>query len=211
MCHFSLSLCTASEPFLPLTQLKEVHCCIYLLVLSAAPKLCKWLLQMPLFLDIGFHCIKPAHWEICWEGGDRKEGEGAFYQRGEEKPSEIQNKWFLIHREAGNTAHTQTETLLYGRQASWWLLALLLQQETPPPRFVALDSRRHPALLAFCCSLFCRSRRSCWNSTAAEMGNVSGCSIFQLTQQITCSNSKGWQWTRYYKKCISWVLAQQTA
>lgn len=111
---------------------------------------------MPLFLDVGFHYIKPAHRDICWGWGDRKEREGGFKQRGEKKPSEIQNKWFLIHREAGNTAHTQTETLLHGRQASWWLPALLLQQETPPPRSAALDCRRQPPVFF----LLCFPRRS---------------------------------------------------
>lgn len=164
---------------------------------------------MPLFLDVGFHSIKPAHWEMGGRqerGGGRK-GVGGFKRRrggvGEKKPSEIQKKWFLIQREAGNRAHTQTETPLHGRQASWWLLALLLQQETPPPRSLPNAGLSEAATGIF---LFCFPPRSyrlvvagtC--CTAVEMRNISEMRHPSTRSTNICFNSKDWQWTRYYQK-----------
>lgn len=203
MWHLSLSLRTASEPFLLLSQPKEVHCCNYLLVqhepsLSAALKLCEWLLQMPLFLDTGFHFLCPQRYVGKGRGGDRKEGreekgESLLAERGEKKPSEIQNKWFLIHREAGNSSHPNRDTPLWQTSILMIVGFVVTAGNSPAPLCSSgFSEAPSPACL------FCRSRRSCWN-TAAEMGNNSGCSIFQLAQQITCSNSKGWQGTGYYR------------
>lgn len=61
-------------------------------------------------------------------GGSRKGRETGSKRSRERNPQRSKiNSWG-----AGNPAHTQTQTLLYGRQASWPLLALLFQQEAVP-------------------------------------------------------------------------------
>lgn len=112
MCHFSLSLCTASEPKLPSTHPIKRSTLLYLFVSAARDILVSSTEAVQvtradvLFLDIGFHYIKPAHWEICWEGGDRKEGEGGkggslFTREGKRKPqrSKINDSWFTGRQE----------------------------------------------------------------------------------------------------------------
>lgn len=67
MCHFSLSLCTASEPKLPYTHPIKRSTLLYLFVSAARDILVSSTEAVQvtradaLFLDIGFHYIKPAH------------------------------------------------------------------------------------------------------------------------------------------------------
>lgn len=102
MCHFSLSLCTASEPKLPSTYPIERSTLLQLFVSAASILVSSTEAVQVTLADaivlrhrILLHKACPLR-DILGRGGQEGGGErkrgGAFYQRGEKQLSEIQNK-----------------------------------------------------------------------------------------------------------------------
>lgn len=118
MCHFTLSPGTASEPKLPSSHPVTRSALLHLFFSAARAIAVSSTEAVPVTLAdaivlrhrISLHKACPPR--DAFGRGDRKEGEGgkggAFYQRREKEPSEIQNKRFLKH-----SSHPNRDTPLW--------------------------------------------------------------------------------------------------